>query len=66
MAVRVTKITGYISDELDLLAPWLQVFLITLKYSAITDLHAFQLIVAHALGMSSSLIVSCKRSQHRN
>jgi hypothetical protein len=27
---------------LDLLAPWLQVVLITLKYSAIADLHTFQ------------------------
>jgi hypothetical protein len=37
---------------LDLLAPWLQVFLITLKYSAIADLHNFQFTVAHALGLS--------------
>jgi hypothetical protein len=37
---------------LDLLAPWLQVFLITLKYSAIADLHTFQFTVAQALGFS--------------
>jgi hypothetical protein len=39
---------------LDLLAPWLQVLLITLKYSAIADLHNFQFTVAHALGVSIS------------
>jgi hypothetical protein len=33
--VRVTKITGSSSDDWILLAPWLRVLLITLKYSAI-------------------------------
>jgi hypothetical protein len=40
---------------LDLLAPWLQVLLITLKYSAIADLHTFQITVAHALVFSLSI-----------
>jgi hypothetical protein len=35
-----------------LLAPWLQVLLITLKYSATADLHNSQFTVAHALGFS--------------
>jgi hypothetical protein len=35
---------------LDLLAPWLQILLNTLKYSAIADLHTFQFTFAHALG----------------
>jgi hypothetical protein len=39
---------------LDLLAAWLQILLITHKYSAIADLHTFQFTVAHALGMSGS------------
>jgi hypothetical protein len=37
---------------IDLLAPRLQVLLITFKYSAIADLHNFHLAVAHALGLS--------------
>jgi hypothetical protein len=36
---------------LDLLEPWLQVHLITLKNSTIADLHTFQFIFAHALGL---------------
>jgi hypothetical protein len=36
---------------MDFLAAWLQVP-ITLKYSAIADLHNFQFTVAHALGLS--------------
>jgi hypothetical protein len=32
-----------------LLAPWLQILLITLKYRAISDLHTFRFTVAHAL-----------------
>jgi hypothetical protein len=39
---------------MDLLAPCLQILLITLKYSAIADLHAFQFTVAHALEFSVS------------
>jgi hypothetical protein len=38
---------------LDLLAPWLQVLLITLKYSTIADLHTVQFTAAHALGFSN-------------
>jgi hypothetical protein len=49
--VHVTKITGSGSD---LLALRLQVFLITLKYIAIADLHTCQSTVAHALGSSVS------------
>jgi hypothetical protein len=37
---------------MDLLAHWLQVLLIALKYSAIADLRTFQLTAAHALGFS--------------
>jgi hypothetical protein len=47
--VRVTKIKGSSSD---LLAPCLQVLLITIKYSAISDLHNFHFPVARALGFS--------------
>jgi hypothetical protein len=43
---------GFLFGWLDLLVPWLQVLLITLKYSAIADLHTFQFTVAHALGFS--------------
>jgi hypothetical protein len=43
---------GFYFGWLDLLALRLQVLLITLKYSAIADLHAFQFTVAHALGFS--------------
>jgi hypothetical protein len=43
---------GFWFEWLDLLAPWLQVLLITLKYSVIADLHTFQFTVAHALGFS--------------
>jgi hypothetical protein len=43
---------GFWFEWLDLLAPWLQVLLITLKYSAIADLHTFQFTVAQALGFS--------------
>jgi hypothetical protein len=39
---------------LDLLKPLLQVLLITLKYSAIADLHNFQFTVAHVLDFSVS------------
>jgi hypothetical protein len=49
--VRVTTITGSSSDD------WIYwqlgyTLLITLKYSAIADLHDFQFTVAHALGSS--------------
>jgi hypothetical protein len=44
--VRVTKITG-------LLESWLQVFLITFKYSTIADSHDFLFTVAHELGFSA-------------
>jgi hypothetical protein len=37
-----------------ILAPWLQVLLITFKYSAIADLHNLQFTVAYALGFSVS------------
>jgi hypothetical protein len=43
---------GFLLGWLDLLAPWLQVLLITLKHSAIADLHTFQFTVAHALEFS--------------
>jgi hypothetical protein len=43
---------GFYFGLLDLLPPWLQILLITLKYSAIADLHTFQFTVAHALGFS--------------
>jgi hypothetical protein len=39
---------------MDLLASWLQVLLIALKYSAIADSRNFQSTVAHALGFSVS------------
>jgi hypothetical protein len=39
----------------NLLAPWLQIILITIKYSAIADLHNFQFTVAHALGFLVSI-----------
>jgi hypothetical protein len=35
-----------------MLVPWLQVLLITRKYSAVVDLHVFQFAVAHAVGLS--------------
>jgi hypothetical protein len=41
---------GFQFGWLDLLAPWLQILLITLKYSALAGLHTFQFTVAHALG----------------
>jgi hypothetical protein len=44
---------GFYFGWLDLLAPWLQVLLIILKYSAIADLHNLQFTVAHALGLSA-------------
>jgi hypothetical protein len=40
----LVRMIGFIST-------WLQVFLITLKYSAVADLHNFQFTVAHALGL---------------
>jgi hypothetical protein len=49
MGIRVTKVTGSSSD---LLALRLQSLLITIKYSAIADLHIFQFTVSHALGFS--------------
>jgi hypothetical protein len=39
---------------MDLLASWLQVLLITPKYSVIADLHNVQFTVAQALGFSVS------------
>jgi hypothetical protein len=46
--------TGSSSDDLDLFAPWLQVLLITFKYSPIADLRNLQFAVAHASGFSLS------------
>jgi hypothetical protein len=43
-----------VGSRLDLLAPWLPSVLITLKYSAITDLYNLQFIIAHALRFSVS------------
>jgi hypothetical protein len=40
---------GFYFGLFDLLAPWLQVLLITIKYSAIADLLTFQSTVARAL-----------------
>jgi hypothetical protein len=50
--VRVTKITRSRTDGLLLLASCWKVLLITLKYSAIADLHTLQFTVEHTLGFS--------------
>jgi hypothetical protein len=60
---------GFYFGWLDLLAPWLQVLLITLKYSSIADLHDFLFTVAHALGLSvfnSRLLATDLNTETRN
>jgi hypothetical protein len=57
---RVVCVTELTVGWSDLLAPGLQVLLITLKYRAIADLHTSQFPVAHALGffVFSSLLLA--------
>jgi hypothetical protein len=46
------RCVGHVARMIGFIGTWLQVPLITLKYSAIADLHYLEFTVAHALGIS--------------
>jgi hypothetical protein len=53
---------GFWFGWLDLLASWLQLLRTTFKYSALIDLHNWQLTVTHAVGSSAIKSRHCRHS----